>query len=107
MNLEQEREQLQIWAETEVCSYLATKIRRIRRQTKESQEAFAKRAGVPLRTYKRFEAQGKASLGTFVQVLRAVGRTQYLFMLFPQSTLVTPRPSLDERLKKLTPTKFV
>jgi hypothetical protein len=64
------------------------------------------RAEVPLRTYKRFETHGKATLETFVQVLRAAGRTQYLFMLFPQSTPANTKPSIEERLRKLTPTKF-
>ena len=107
MTPEQELAQLRIWSDTEVCGYLATKIRRIRRQAKESQEVFAKRAGVPLRTYKRFETHGKATLETFIQVLRAVGRTQYLFMLLPQPASATAKQSLEERLRKLTPTKFV
>ena len=79
----------------EVCSYLATKIRRARRQGKESQEVFARRVSVPLRTYKRFEAHGKASLETFIQILRAVGRAQYLLMLFPQPAPTT-RPGSGE-----------
>ena len=107
MNLEQEHQQLKTWAEVEVCRYLATKVRRIRREAKESQAAFAERVGVPLRTYKRFETHGKASLETFVRILRAIERTQYLFMLFPQYSSSAPRPSISERLKRLTPTMFV
>lgn len=49
----------------------------------ESQKAFAERTGVPLRTYKRFESHGRAHLDTFVRALRTLGRTEYLFMLFP------------------------
>lgn len=64
----------------------------------------AAQAGVPLRTYKRFESHGKANLETFVQVLHALGRTQYLFMLFPGP--VATKVSFEERLKQLAPTKF-
>lgn len=106
MNLEQEREFLQTGSDLQVCGYLATNIRRIRRQSKESQDVFARKVGVPLRTYKRFEANGKASLETFVQILRAIERTQYLFMLFPQPVLAPAKLPLDERLRQLTPTKF-
>jgi hypothetical protein len=52
----------------------------------------------------RFETHGKANLETFIQVLRVLGRTQYLFMLFPAP--VVNRPSVEECLKKLTPTKL-
>ena len=106
MNLEQEREFLQNGSDLQVCGYLATNIRRIRRQSKESQDVFARKVGVPLRTYKRFEANGKASLETFIQILRAIERTQYLFMLFPQPLAAVVKPTLDERLRQLTPTKF-
>ena len=41
-------------------------------------------ARVPLRTYKRFEKDGKGTLETFIQILRALGRAQYLMYLFPQ-----------------------
>lgn len=106
MNLEQEREFLLNGSDIEVCGYLATGIRRVRRQAKESQEDFACRAGVPLRTYKRFEAHGKASLETFVQILRAIERTQYLFMLFPQPLATVAKPIRDERLRQMATTKF-
>lgn len=74
------------------------KARRHRHETGQSQAEFAKQAGVPLRTYKRFESQGKANLETFIQVLGAMGRTPYLFMLFPQSMQQAP-PTLDEKLR--------
>lgn len=105
MNLEQEREHLRAGSDAQVCGYLATKIRHFRRESKESQEVFSRRVGVPLRTYKRFEAHGKASLTTFIQILRAIERTQYLFMLFPQQMAQSSKPSLDERLVQLAKTK--
>ena len=90
----------------EVCRYLATKVRTMRRHARESQEQFALRAGVPLRTYKRFETHGRGSLETFIQVLRAVERMHYLFMLFPSTMPAKVKPSLEQRLVQLTPTKF-
>jgi transcriptional regulator with XRE-family HTH domain len=83
MTPEQLRENLQLWPEDEVCRYLASEVRRVRLATGESQRDFAERAGVPLRTYKRFETHGRAHLDTFIRALRTLGRTEYLFMLFP------------------------
>lgn len=104
MDVDRERQYLHTCSNLEVCNYLATKVRQWRRTERLTQAELASRAKVPLRTYKRFETHGKATLETFVLVLRVLGRTQYLFMLFP--TPVAQRPSLEERLKKLTPTKF-
>jgi transcriptional regulator with XRE-family HTH domain len=99
-----EHEYLRSCSNVETCHYLATKVRQWRRAEGLSQVDFAARAEVPLRTYKRFESHGKANLETFIQVLRTLGRTQYLFMLFPVPA--SNRPSFEERLKQLTPTKF-
>ncbi|MDM0018003.1 helix-turn-helix domain-containing protein [Variovorax saccharolyticus] len=109
MTSEAEMLLLRGWSPEEVCNYLATKVRAIRKRTHESQEEFALRAGVPLRTYKRFETHGKGSLETFVQVLRAIDRTHYLFMLFPQPGPgpLNVKPSLEQRLSQLRPTKFL
>lgn len=87
-------------SEDKVCQYLAAKVRRIRRDSKESQESFAQRAGIPLRTYKRFETHGKAHLETFVRVLRALNRAHYLLLLFPQAEL-PKKPSLVEQVQKI------
>jgi hypothetical protein len=106
MTPDQEHSFLRACSQDEACKYLGDKVRRMRRLSKESQKAFAEKAEVPLRTYKRFEAHGKASLDTFVRVLRATGRTQYLFMLFPGPGPTTIRPTLEERLKQLGPTRF-
>ncbi|RQP21875.1 XRE family transcriptional regulator [Albitalea terrae] len=101
MNTDQEVELLRDWPEPQVCRYLCAKVRRARQEAGETQAGFAARACVPLRTYKRFEANGQATLATFVQVLRALGRTQYLFMLFPSAPTTTVSASLDEKLKRL------
>ncbi|BAL23714.1 hypothetical protein AZKH_1392 [Azoarcus sp. KH32C] len=83
MDADRELALLKTWSDVQVCEYLAAKIRRVRRSRKESQEVFAERIGVPLRTYKRFEAHGKGTLETFVRALKGIERTHYMFMLFP------------------------
>ena len=101
MDSNQELEFLKSASEDKVCHYLASRVRRIRREAKESQEAFAGRAGIPLRTYKRFEAHGRAHLDTFVRVLRVLNLTHYLLLLFPQAEL--PRkPTLVEKLQEIS-----
>jgi len=99
-----EYEYLRACSNAEACQYLGMKVRKWRQTEGLSQVQLAARAEVPLRTYKRFESHGKANLETFLQVLNALGRTQYLFMLFPVP--VSAKPSFEERLKQLMPTKF-
>jgi transcriptional regulator with XRE-family HTH domain len=101
MNTEQEAEMLRDWPEAQVCRYLCSKVRRARQEAGETQAQFAVRACVTLRTYKRFEANGQATLATFVHVLRALGRTQYLFMLFPQVVPAATSVSLEQKLRQL------
>lgn len=99
MTPEQLRDNLRLWPEDEVCRYIASQVRQGRLAARESQRDFAERAGVPLRTYKRFETHGRAHLDTFIRALRTLGRTEYLFMLFP----VAPHPrmaSLEEKLRE-------
>ncbi|GAB3758769.1 hypothetical protein GCM10028796_04940 [Ramlibacter monticola] len=104
MDPHREHEYLRACTTVQACQYLAGKVRQWRVAEGISQVELAVRAEVPLRTYKRFESHGKANLATFVQVLRAIGRTKYLFMLFPGPA--PQRVTFDERLKQLTPTKF-
>lgn len=70
-----------------------------RRDAGISQVEFAKQAGIPVRTYKRFESHGKANLETFIEVLRAMERTHYLFMLFPAPVRIPVTPTLEDRLR--------
>lgn len=97
MTPEQELEAFRDWPETEVCKLLASRIRRMRQAIGESQSVFATRAHVPLRTYKRFEVGGKATLETFLRVMRTLDRTQYLHLLFP-SAPAKFSPSLGEKI---------
>lgn len=100
MTPEQELEAFRDWPEAEVCRLLAARIRRARQDQGESQAQFAERAGVPLRTYKRFELTGKATLFNFAQVMRALGRSQYLLLLFPSPGPASV-PSLESGLAAL------
>lgn len=99
MTPEQELEALKDWPEPQVCSLLANRVRRARLAGEESQAEFADRAGVSLRTYKRFELDGKATLLNFIQILRALGRTQYLTLIFP-APLPLPRPTVEAKLSR-------
>lgn len=83
MTPEQELDALRDWPDKEVCKLLASRIRQLRQDAGHTQESLAALANVPLRTFKRFEADGKATLETFVRVLRALNRAQYLHLLLP------------------------
>lgn len=61
---------------------------------------FAARAGIALRTYKRFESEGQASLETFLRVLTALERTHSLQLLFPAPPPPKP-PTLIEKVAAL------
>jgi transcriptional regulator with XRE-family HTH domain len=53
-----------------------------------SQENFAEKAGVALRTYKRFELSGVGSIETLTRILMAMGHARGFFTLFPH-----PKPA--------------
>lgn len=90
---EQEIEVFRDGQETELCRLLAAKVRDDRLAAKESQIRFSKRAGIPFRTYRRFEKDGSGTLETFIRALRALGHTQCLLQLFPPS--LPPPPLLE------------
>ena len=103
MNTEQEFAFLKNCSSEDACKYLATKICQARRAEKVSQEVFANRADVASRTYKRFETHGQATLETFVRVMAAVGRVQYMFMIFSPPKSLTLKPNFGEELKQSRP----
>lgn len=70
-------------SDSEILIILARRIRRLRIAANESQLEFSRRARIPLRTYKRFELTGKASLENFVQMLTALNCAQYIKHLLP------------------------
>lgn len=100
MSPEQELTAFKDWPEEHLCKVLAAKVRKARQELGETQTEFAQRAGIPLRTYKRFELHGKATLLNFVQVLRTLGRTQHLLLLFP-SALPPRQPTLLDKVESL------
>jgi transcriptional regulator with XRE-family HTH domain len=102
MELERVVDNLRHWPEGQVCRYLATEVRKLRLASKESQQEFAERAGISLRTYKRFETHGRGHLETFIRALKTAGRVEYLFMIFPTPDPgVARRATLEEKLKAL------
>ncbi|MFM2409157.1 MAG: hypothetical protein RL358_1899 [Pseudomonadota bacterium] len=82
----------------EICSYLASLIRAARLERKYSQEVMAKKAGIPLRTYKRIESTGAGSIQNLIVILRALDRLVGIQLLLP-TTLQPNRLSITERLK--------
>lgn len=98
MTPEQESQHLKDAACSELCIYLAAKVRRARHQRGESQTVFAARAGVSLRTYKRFETHGSGQMDTLMKVLVALDRSQYLSLLFPFDA---PPLSLQKRVEAI------
>lgn len=83
MTPEQELEALRTWADHDIGKLLASRVRQLRQEAGQSQETLSLLANVPLRTFKRFETDGKANLETFIRVLRALNRVQYLHLLLP------------------------
>lgn len=100
MTPEQELDALRDWPEAQVCRMLAAKVRKARLAIGETQAEFAERAGVSLRTYKRFELTGKATLLNFTQVLRALGLTRHLVLLFPSALPPRP-PTVQDKIEAL------
>lgn len=74
---------LQLCSPSEAAVYLGERSRETRRALGQTQAEFALAAGVPLRTYKRFETSGAATLETFIKVLQAVSCGKYLSLVFP------------------------
>lgn len=100
MTPEQEVKHLREADHAQLCTYLASKIRRARKQRRESQIRFAERAGIALRTYKRLETHGQGHLETLLKALVALDRVQYLHMLFPAEQ--TPKVlSLTDRIEAI------
>jgi transcriptional regulator with XRE-family HTH domain len=100
MTPEQDFSRLQELDELGLCGYLATRVRRERKKAGLSQAEFAGAAGIPLRTYKRFETHGRGTLETFMRVLKTLGHARNLYLLFPQP-LPPRKPTLEERIEAI------
>ncbi|KJV24655.1 hypothetical protein VI06_21645 [Aquitalea magnusonii] len=100
MTPEQELNYLKTASSVALCRYLASKIRQYRKLRKESQVSFAKRAGIPLRTFKRMETHGMGHLETFIKALQALEYSHYLQLLFPPQPASSIR-TLEEKIDLL------
>ena len=78
-------------SDLEVVGELSERCRATRLSQNMTQQEAAERAGIPLRTYRRFEQEGQVSLERFVAVLRALNRVVEL------ETLLAPLPVRDLR----------
>lgn len=78
-------------SDVEMVGELSERCRSIRLSQNMTQQEAAARAGIPLRTYRRFEQEGQISLERFVAVLRALNRAVDL------ETLLAPPPIRDLR----------
>lgn len=87
----------------ELRVHIADRIRIERRKLGLTQQEFAKRCDVPLRTFKRFEQGECDSLEVFLQVAMTFERISALELLFPAKSAVVlgarSAPILLERLK--------
>jgi len=78
-------------SDDEMVGELSERCRSIRLSQNMTQQEAAERAGIPLRTYRRFEQEGQISLERFVAVLRALNRAGEL------ESLLEPLPVRDLR----------
>lgn len=82
---------LSLKTDKELLRELADKCRELRLSQGMSQQELAARAGISLRTYRRFEQESQISLERFVAVVRALNRLPEL------ESLMAPPPISDLR----------
>lgn len=103
MTPEQQLDFLQSATERDIGKYLAMRVRGERVRNGFSQSAFAEKAGVALRTYKRFELSGVGSIETLARILMALGHARGFYTLFPH-----PKPAVQltlvERIQVISTT---
>lgn len=83
----------------EITRAIGDRVRAERIRQNKSQLEFAGAAGIPLRTYQRFERDGSGTIETLVAALRACQRLRGLQVALPQPTL----PERQTPLSRLTP----
>lgn len=76
----------------EIAQELADRCRRIRLEQNISQEELAQKAGIALRTYRRFEQEGVISLDRFIAIVHSLSRIAE----FENVLLATPIQDLSE-----------
>ena len=83
----------------EIVREIGDRVRAERIRQSKSQLEFAAAAGIPLRTYQRFERDGSGTIETLVASLRTCNRLRALQIALPQPTL----PERQTPLSRLTP----
>ena len=86
---------------SEVVDLLCTRLRAERKKLQLSQQEFAEKAGVPLRTYKRFELGECDSLDVFIRISQAFGRAPGFETLFPPPQLEVKPRGLEAAIENL------
>lgn len=86
-------------SDAEIVCEIGDRVRAERIRQNKSQLEFATSAGIPLRTYQRFERDGAGTIETLVAALRASNRLRGLQVALPHPTL----PERQTPLSRLTP----
>ncbi len=88
--------------DSEICAVIALRLKNERLRRGLSQVTVANSSGISLRTYKRFEADGKGTTQTFVAVLRVLERLRLLEIALPAPVINPPRTLMGrvEELRK-------
>ncbi|MHA6891407.1 helix-turn-helix transcriptional regulator [Ralstonia pseudosolanacearum] len=88
-----------------ICSRISDRVRHERKRLKLTQQEFAARCGIPLRTYKRFELGQRDSLITFIKIVVAFDRAIAIELLFPPKPtsleVRTPTAVLDRLVQRV------
>ncbi|MEZ5246720.1 MAG: helix-turn-helix transcriptional regulator [Acidimicrobiales bacterium] len=89
-----ERRTLVEWEEA-----MGRQVRDLRTRDGLTQAELARRANVSVGTIRNLESGAGSTLSTLIEVVRALGRTEWLEALTPPIT-VSPLELLDERLRR-------
>jgi transcriptional regulator with XRE-family HTH domain len=84
-----------------ISKYLAGRARGERVKNGYSQAAFAEKAGIALRTYKRFELGGVGSIETLVRIVIAMDHARGFLTLFPMPQPIA-QMTLTERIRAIS-----
>jgi len=84
-----------------ISNFLATRARAERVKNGYSQAAFAEKAGIALRTYKRFELSGVGSIETLIRIVIAMEHARGFLTLFPMPQPIS-QMTLTERIRAIS-----
>lgn len=87
-------------SDADICAVLGVRLKTERLRKGLTQEEMSASSGVPVRTYKRLEANGRGSLETLVAVLRVLERLQILEAVMPRPSL-PPQNTLIGRFERI------